>query len=50
MNHKSDVARLREQIDLECQAIRWVFEESAIVASHQAIDARYRNLTFSYSG
>jgi len=44
MNHKSAVARLREQIDLECQAIRRVFEEPAIVASHQAIDARYRNL------
>ena len=44
MNHKSDVARLREQIDLECQAIRRVFEEPAMVASHQSIDARYRNL------
>ena len=44
MNHKSEVVRLREQIDLECQAIRRVFEEPAIVASHQSIDARYRNL------
>ena len=44
MNHKSDVARLREQIYLECQAIRRVFEEPAMVASHRSIDARYRNL------
>jgi len=44
MNHKSEVALLRQRIDLECQAIRRVFEEPAIVASHQSIDARYRNL------
>ena len=44
MEHKSEVARLRERIDLECQAIRRVFEEPAIVASHSAIEARYRNL------
>lgn len=42
--YKSDVARIRAQIELECQAIRRVFEEPAIVASHAAIDARYRNL------
>ncbi len=44
MEHKSEVARIREQIDLECQAIRRVFEEPAVVASHASIDARYRNL------
>ncbi len=42
--YKSDVARIRVLIELECQAIRRVFEEPAIVASHAAIDARYRNL------
>ena len=42
--YKSEVARIRAQIELECQAIRRVFEEPAIVASHAAIDARYRNL------
>ena len=44
MEHKSDVARLRERIELECQAIRRVFEEPAIMASHASIEARYRNL------
>ncbi len=44
MGHKSEIARIREQIDLECQAIRRVFEEPAIVASHDSIEARYRNL------
>ena len=42
--YKSEVARIRVLIELECQAIRRVFEEPAIVASHAAIDARYRNL------
>ncbi len=42
--YKSEVARIRAQIELECQAIRRVFEEPAICASHAAIDARYRNL------
>ncbi len=44
MEHKSEVARIRERIDLECQAMKRMFEEPAIVASHVAIDARYRNL------
>ncbi len=42
--YKSEVARIRAQIELECQAIRRVFEEPAICASHASIDARYRNL------
>ena len=42
--YKSDVARIRALIELECEAIRRVFEEPAIYASHAAIDARYRNL------
>ena len=44
MQHKSEVACLRERIDLEYQAIRRVFEEPAIVTSHSAIEACYRNL------
>jgi len=44
MENKSEVARVRERIELECQAIRRVFEEPAIVASHASIEARYRNL------
>ena len=42
--YKSDVARIRALIELECEAIRRVFDEPAIYASHAAIDARYRNL------
>jgi len=42
--YKSEVARIRAQIELECEAIRRVFEEPAIYTSHAAIDARYRNL------
>ncbi|GAC1634656.1 MAG: hypothetical protein NVS4B7_21250 [Ktedonobacteraceae bacterium] len=42
--YKSEVARIRAQIELECEAIRRVFEEPARYASHSAIDARYRNL------
>ena len=42
--YKSDVARIRALIELECQAIRRVFEEPAIVASHASINARYNNL------
>ena len=44
MENKSEVARLRERIERECEAIRRVFEEPAIVASHASIEARYRNL------
>ncbi len=39
----SEVARLRQQIELECQAIQHLMQFS-IVASHQAINGRYRNL------
>ena len=42
--YRSEVARIRAQIEQECQAIRRVFEDPAIVASHQAIEARYRNV------
>jgi hypothetical protein len=39
----SEVARLREQIELECQALQHLMQFSA-VASHRAISRRYRNL------
>jgi len=42
--YRSEVARIRAQIELECEAIRRVFEQPAKYASHAAIDARYRNL------
>ncbi len=44
MENKSEVARIRERIERECEAIHRVFEEPAIVASHASIEARYRNL------
>ena len=40
----SEVARIREQIELECQAFARMFEEPAIVASHKSINARYRRI------
>ena len=43
--NKSEVARLMRQIDLECEAIKRVFDEPAIVASHDSINARYDNLS-----
>jgi hypothetical protein len=39
----SEVARLRQQIELECQAIQHLMQFS-VVASHHAINGRYRNL------
>ncbi len=42
--NQSEVAWLRAQITLECEAIRRVLEEPACVASHAAIHTRYRNL------
>lgn len=39
----SEVARLRQQVELECQAIQHLMDFSA-VASHRVIDRRYRNL------
>ena len=43
VNH-SEVARLRQQLEAECEALRRVFDEPAIVASHASIQARYLNL------
>jgi len=39
----SELVKLREQIELECQAIQHLMDFSA-VASHRVIDRRYRNL------
>jgi hypothetical protein len=39
----SEIARIREQIELECQAIRNLMQFTA-VASHRTINGRYRNL------
>jgi hypothetical protein len=39
----SEIARIREQIELECQAMANLTQFSA-VASHQSINKRYENL------
>jgi hypothetical protein len=39
----SEVARLREQIELECQAIQHLVQSSA-VDSHRTIKRKYQNL------
>jgi hypothetical protein len=39
----SEVARLREQIELECQAIQRLMQTAA-VASHRIINRKYQNL------
>ena len=39
----SELVKLREQIELECQAIQHLMHFSAF-ASHRVIDRRYRNL------
>jgi len=39
----SELARLREQIELECQALQNMMQFSA-VASHRSITRRYRSL------
>ncbi len=39
----SELARLREQIELECQALQNMMQFSA-VASHRSINRRYRSL------
>jgi len=40
----SEVARLRKQIELECEAMRLALEGYATVASHQIIEQRYNSL------
>ena len=39
----SEVARLKEQIELECQTIQQLMQSSA-VASHRTINRKYQNL------
>jgi hypothetical protein len=40
-NHQSDVARLREQIELECEAMQQAMYGPAIVGRHNVIQSRY---------
>lgn len=40
----SEVARLRKQIEMECEAMRQALEGFAAVASHQVIEQRYNSL------
>ena len=40
----SEVARLRRQIELECEAMKQALYGYAIVASHDAINHKYNNL------
>ncbi len=40
----SEVARLRRQIALECEAMRLAMDGYAVVASHEIIEQRYTNL------
>ena len=40
----SEVARLRQQIELECEAMRLALFGYAIVASHEFIDQKYNAL------
>lgn len=40
----SEVARLREQIELECQAMQQALFGYAAVAYHKSIEQRYNNL------
>ena len=40
----SEVARLRKQIELECEAMRLALYGYAAVASHESIEQRYNNL------
>jgi hypothetical protein len=39
----SEVARLREQIELECQSIQHLMQ-SSVMASHRVISRKYQNL------
>jgi hypothetical protein len=40
----SEVARLREQIELECEAMRLALSGYAVVASHKFIEQKYNAL------
>lgn len=40
----SEVARLMQQIEMECEAMKRAMEGFAVMASHKAITARYDRL------
>ena len=40
----SEVARIRKQIELECQAMQLALNGYAVVATHKSIEQRYNNL------
>jgi hypothetical protein len=40
----SEIARLRRQIELECEAMRLALYGYAAVASHNVIEQKYNNL------
>lgn len=40
----SEVARIRQQIEAECEALKLMMHGFAITASHEVIRNRYRNL------
>lgn len=40
----SEVARLRQQIELECEAMRQALYGYAIVSSHDIIEQKYKSL------
>lgn len=42
--NKSEIARLREQIELECEAMRCAMDAPRVVARHDIIAAHYHNL------
>lgn len=44
MNKQSEVARLRERIDLEIEAMTRMSNDVAMVASHKIISHRYNRL------
>lgn len=41
---KSEVARLMEQIELECQVLKLMSEGYAVVSNHAAIHRKYQSL------
>jgi hypothetical protein len=40
----SEIARLRKQIELECESMRLALYGYAVVASHEAIEQKYKAL------
>lgn len=44
MNSQSEVARLRQQIELECEAMQRALSGFAITASHTIINQKYASI------